>query len=511
MARDCSVRRPVSPPSPRRREALRAGRPARGRPAARADRRADAPRRARGELLVPPPPRRLRVDRGAGRRACASPTSPAGRATAPTCSPTRAAEVVGIDANPEAHEHATAALPCARTCASSATSSRTSPGRSTRSSSCRRSSTSRTCRRCSRAIATAAPLAFISTPNRLTLAPEGAEKSDNPWHLREYTIGEYRAAARARLRRGRDPRPLPRGQARGPRARDRARLGPGPLAAADHQALLRPLHAGDQRRRLRAPAGGRGRPRRGAGLRRRLPRMTAAPTAGGSSRERAAAIRTERRRHRDRPPLATCPTSRASAPIRSARSGSSTPSSAPISRFSAIARDLTMTVTPVLADQLEDAGVARADAGVRPRVPGRLGRARRPRRRGGAASPPARPRPAATPTRSTRLEDLGGEPLAAFRDAAGPGRLELMHIVGHARRPAADRDPRGPDAPARHRDPLAPAPLRAGARRLASRVRLRGRASSTSWPSSASSISAPISRPMSRPLRRSARSRPMPP
>ena len=42
-------------------------------------------------------------------------------------------------------------------------------------------------------IAEAAPLAFISTPNRLTLAPEGAEKSDNPWHLREYLLEEYRA------------------------------------------------------------------------------------------------------------------------------------------------------------------------------------------------------------------------------------------------------------------------------------------------------------------------------
>jgi SAM-dependent methyltransferase len=42
-------------------------------------------------------------------------------------------------------------------------------------------------------IARAAPLAFISTPNRLTLAPRGAEKSDNPWHLREYTAAEYRA------------------------------------------------------------------------------------------------------------------------------------------------------------------------------------------------------------------------------------------------------------------------------------------------------------------------------
>jgi SAM-dependent methyltransferase len=42
------------------------------------------------------------------------------------------------------------------------------------------------------AIARAAPLAFISTPNRLTLAPPGASKSDNPWHLREYTLAEYR-------------------------------------------------------------------------------------------------------------------------------------------------------------------------------------------------------------------------------------------------------------------------------------------------------------------------------
>jgi SAM-dependent methyltransferase len=42
-------------------------------------------------------------------------------------------------------------------------------------------------------IAETAPVAYISTPNRLTLAPAGAEKSDNPWHLREYTAAEYRA------------------------------------------------------------------------------------------------------------------------------------------------------------------------------------------------------------------------------------------------------------------------------------------------------------------------------
>ena len=42
-------------------------------------------------------------------------------------------------------------------------------------------------------IASTAPIAFISTPNRLTLAPPGAEKSDNPWHLREYDAVQYRA------------------------------------------------------------------------------------------------------------------------------------------------------------------------------------------------------------------------------------------------------------------------------------------------------------------------------
>ena len=37
-----------------------------------------------------------------------------------------------------------------------------------------------------------APRAYVSTPNLLTLAPPGADKSDNPWHLREYRIEEFR-------------------------------------------------------------------------------------------------------------------------------------------------------------------------------------------------------------------------------------------------------------------------------------------------------------------------------
>jgi 2-polyprenyl-3-methyl-5-hydroxy-6-metoxy-1,4-benzoquinol methylase len=36
-------------------------------------------------------------------------------------------------------------------------------------------------------------VAYVSTPNLLTLAPPGAEKSDNPWHVHEYRAEEFRA------------------------------------------------------------------------------------------------------------------------------------------------------------------------------------------------------------------------------------------------------------------------------------------------------------------------------
>jgi SAM-dependent methyltransferase len=38
---------------------------------------------------------------------------------------------------------------------------------------------------------------FVSTPNLLTLAPPGADKSGNPWHLREYRVAEFRALCEA--------------------------------------------------------------------------------------------------------------------------------------------------------------------------------------------------------------------------------------------------------------------------------------------------------------------------
>ncbi|HLI61077.1 MAG TPA: methyltransferase domain-containing protein [Solirubrobacteraceae bacterium] len=38
---------------------------------------------------------------------------------------------------------------------------------------------------------------YVSTPNVLTLAPPGAEKSDNPWHIREYRAAEFEALCRS--------------------------------------------------------------------------------------------------------------------------------------------------------------------------------------------------------------------------------------------------------------------------------------------------------------------------
>jgi len=37
---------------------------------------------------------------------------------------------------------------------------------------------------------------FVTTPNRLTLAPPGAERSGNPWHVREYAPDEFAALVR---------------------------------------------------------------------------------------------------------------------------------------------------------------------------------------------------------------------------------------------------------------------------------------------------------------------------
>jgi SAM-dependent methyltransferase len=38
--------------------------------------------------------------------------------------------------------------------------------------------------------------AYVSTPNLLTLAPPGAAKSDNPWHIKEYRAAEFDSLCR---------------------------------------------------------------------------------------------------------------------------------------------------------------------------------------------------------------------------------------------------------------------------------------------------------------------------
>jgi SAM-dependent methyltransferase len=103
-----------------------------------------------------------------------------------------AAEVTGVDANPEAYEHARLRYrrpnlrferglveeftgPCDAICFLQTIEHIAEP------------------ERLLQRLAAATPLAYITTPNRLMLAPPGAEKSDNPWHLREYTLAEYHA------------------------------------------------------------------------------------------------------------------------------------------------------------------------------------------------------------------------------------------------------------------------------------------------------------------------------
>jgi 2-polyprenyl-3-methyl-5-hydroxy-6-metoxy-1,4-benzoquinol methylase len=47
-----------------------------------------------------------------------------------------------------------------------------------------------------RGLLTPGGVAYVTTPNLLTLAPPGAEKSGNPWHLREYRADEFDALCR---------------------------------------------------------------------------------------------------------------------------------------------------------------------------------------------------------------------------------------------------------------------------------------------------------------------------
>jgi SAM-dependent methyltransferase len=106
----------------------------------------------------------------------------------------RAARVTGVDANPEAHEHARLKY--------------TRPGVrfvrdlvETFSEPCDAAVFLQTIEHVQnpveildrlRSLLRPGGVAFVSTPNVLTLAPEGAEKSGNPWHVKEYRAAEFR-------------------------------------------------------------------------------------------------------------------------------------------------------------------------------------------------------------------------------------------------------------------------------------------------------------------------------
>jgi SAM-dependent methyltransferase len=105
-----------------------------------------------------------------------------------------AASVVGVDANPEAHEHARArytrpglrferdmiqtfAEPCDAIVFLQTIEHVEDPGELLEHF---------------KRILEPRGVAYISTPNVLTLAPKGAERSGNPWHVHEYRADEYR-------------------------------------------------------------------------------------------------------------------------------------------------------------------------------------------------------------------------------------------------------------------------------------------------------------------------------
>jgi 2-polyprenyl-3-methyl-5-hydroxy-6-metoxy-1,4-benzoquinol methylase len=107
----------------------------------------------------------------------------------------RAARVTGVDANPEAHEHArlkygrpgvgfvrdlvqTYAEPCDAVVFLQTIEHVEDPGEVLRHF---------------RSMLRPGGTAYVSTPNVLTLAPPGAERSDNPWHVHEYRAEEFRA------------------------------------------------------------------------------------------------------------------------------------------------------------------------------------------------------------------------------------------------------------------------------------------------------------------------------
>jgi 2-polyprenyl-3-methyl-5-hydroxy-6-metoxy-1,4-benzoquinol methylase len=110
-----------------------------------------------------------------------------------------AGRVVGVDANPEAHEHArlryhgpnlsferglieTFDAPCEAVVFLQTIEHVEDPGAVLERF---------------KALVGPGGVVFVTTPNLLTIAPPGAAKSDNPWHVREYRPSEFAALCRS--------------------------------------------------------------------------------------------------------------------------------------------------------------------------------------------------------------------------------------------------------------------------------------------------------------------------
>jgi len=110
----------------------------------------------------------------------------------------RGARVVGVDANPEAHEHAR--LKYSRTGLSFVRELVESYGEPCDAvvflQTIEHLEHPRQALEGFRSILHPGGVAYVSTPNVLTLAPPGAERSGNPWHVREYRPDEFRALCR---------------------------------------------------------------------------------------------------------------------------------------------------------------------------------------------------------------------------------------------------------------------------------------------------------------------------
>ena len=112
-----------------------------------------------------------------------------------------AASVVGVDANPDAHEHAALRYP-----RQNLRFERGMVETYGEPESCDAGVFLQTIEHVQepaavlerfRALLAPGGVAYVSTPNVLTLAPAGAEKSGNPWHIREYRAREFEALCRS--------------------------------------------------------------------------------------------------------------------------------------------------------------------------------------------------------------------------------------------------------------------------------------------------------------------------